>query len=212
MAEEEEIRMLDFMGNLIALAFTLMILSFTLYKENPFYRFAEYTAVAVSLGNGVVVAILYIKSTFVEPSVRGTANPAYLFLVIFAALLFFQYREQYRWLSRYPLAIIVGVGMAIALRTSLETEVFKQVWATMLPLVGGKYTMFDNLLTISITLITMLYFLMTRKYAGKLSFVPMVTRWFLMINFGANLATRIPMYLAWATGRIEFILKFFGLI
>ena len=89
--------MLEPLGTWIALAFTVMILSFGLYKQNRFFRFAEYTAIAASLGNGVVVAIRYIYSTFVEPPMtQGGLSILYLLAVVFAALLFLQFVGEYR--------------------------------------------------------------------------------------------------------------------
>lgn len=201
--------MLEPFGTWIAFAFTLMILSFALYKENRFFRFAEYTAIASSLGNGVVVAIRYINSTFVQPPLTtGGLSFLYIFAVLFAALLFLQYKQQYRWVARYPMAIIVGVGLGIAARTSLETEVVKQVWAAMTPL-----TSVNNVIALIITLTVLLYFLMTPKYEstpGKA--LIKAAQAFLFVLFGAKLASAIPMYVAWASGRVQFILSALGLL
>lgn len=201
--------MLEPFGTWIALAFTVMILSFGLYKENRFFRFAEYTAIAASLGNGVVVAIRYINDTFVQPPLTtGGLSYLYILAVIFAALLFVQYNREYRWVARYPMAIIVGVGLGVAARTSLETEVVKQVWASMTPL-----NSVNNIISFIITTIVLLYFLMSPKYEGTLGETLISTaQAFLFVVFGAKLASAIPMYLAWASGRVQFILNALGLL
>jgi hypothetical protein len=201
--------MLEPFGTYIALVFTMMILSFALYKENRFFRFAEYTAIAASLGNGVVVALRYMNSTFVQPPLQtGGMSYLYLVAVLFAALLFIQYNQHYRWVARYPMAIIVGVGLGVAARTSLETEVVKQVWAAMTPI-----TSVNNVISLVITVTVMLYFLMTPKFnntSGKA--LMMAAQAFLFVLFGAKLASAIPMYVAWASGRIQFILGVLGLL
>ncbi len=205
--------MLEPLGTWIALAFTVMILSFGLYKQNRFFRFAEYTAIAASLGNGVVVAIRYIYSTFVEPPMtQGGLSILYLLAVVFAALLFLQFVGEYRWASRYPMAIIVGVGLGVAARTSLETEVVKQVWAAMIPISGSGMDLFNALLSFVITISVLAYFLMTPKYKGNFSYLLKAAQAFLFVGFGAKLASAIPMYVAWASGRIQFILKVVGLM
>lgn len=187
----------------------MMILSFALYKENRFFRFAEYTAIASSLGNGVVVAIRYINSTFVQPPLTtGGLSYLYIVAVAFAALLFVQFNQQYRWVARYPMAIIVGVGLGVAARTSLETEVVKQVWAAMTPI-----TSVNNVIALVITVTVLVYFLMTPKYEnapGKI--IIQTAQAFLFVLFGAKLASAIPMYVAWASGRVQFILDVFGLL
>jgi hypothetical protein len=201
--------MLEPFGTWIALAFTFMILSFGLYKENRFFRFAEYTAIAASLGNGVVVAIRYINDTFVQPPLTtGGLSILYLPAVIFGALLFLQYNREYRWVARYPMGIIVGVGLGVAARTSLETEVVKQVWASMTPL-----NSINNIISLVITITVLLYFLMSPKYEGTLGEALIkAAQAFLFVVFGAKLASAIPMYIAWAAGRVQFILKTFGLL
>jgi hypothetical protein len=201
--------MLEPFGTWIALAFTFMILSFGLYKENRFFRFAEYTAIAASLGNGVVVALRYINSTFIQPPLAtGGLSYLYILAVLFGALLFVQYNREYRWVARYPMAIIVGVGLGVAARTSLETEVVKQVWASMTPL-----NSINNIISLVITTTVLLYFLMSPKYEGTLGETLIkAAQAFLFVVFGAKLASAIPMYIAWAAGRVQFILKAIGLL
>ena len=201
--------MLEPFGTWIALAFTIMILSFGLYKENRFFRFAEYTAIAASLGNGVVVALRYINDTFVQPPLTtGGLSYLYILAVIFGALLFIQYNREYRWVARYPMAIIVGVGLGVAARTSLETSVVKQVWAAMTPL-----NSINNIISVVITITVLLYFLMSPKYEGTLGEALIkAAQAFLFVTFGAKLASAIPMYIAWAAGRIQFILNAIGLL
>ena len=201
--------MLEPFGTWIALAFTAMILSFALYKENRFFRFAEYTAIAASLGNGVVVALRYINSTFVQaPLATGGLSYLYLIAVLFVSTLFLQFNKEYRWVSRYPMGIIVGVGLGIAARSSLETEVVKQVWAAMTPL-----TSVNNIIAIVITVTVLIYFRMTPKYDNAPGKALMkAAQAFLFIVFGAKLASAIPMYVAWGAGRVQFILKTLGLL
>jgi len=186
-----------------------MILSFGLYKENRFFRFAEYTAIAASLGNGVVVALRYINDTFVQPPLNtGGLSYLYIVAVLFGALLFVQFNREYRWVARYPMAIIVGVGLGVAARTSLETSVVKQVWAAMTPL-----TSINNITSFVITFTVLLHFLMSPKYEGTPGQALLkAAQAFLFVTLGAKLASAIPMYIAWAAGRVQFILKAFGLL
>jgi hypothetical protein len=204
--------MLEELGKVLSLAFLAMMFSFQLYRENRFYRFAEYTALAASLGNGVVIAIEYIRKTFVTPSLQGGPGILYLLAVVFAFLLAANYSREYKWIARYPMAIIVGVGMAIALRTSLETEVAKQVWAAMTSIIGGPYTPLDNAVTSIITIIVIAYFLMIPKYTGRASYLLRIARYFMMIGFGATIGARVPSFLAWTSGRITYLLQALGLL
>ena len=200
-------------GPWISLAFTVMILSFGLYKENRFFRFAEYTAVATSLGNGIIVAIRYIQSTFFDPAIKvGGLETLYLVAIVFAGLLFLQYKTEYKWVARYPLAIIVGVGLGVAARASLQTEVVRQIYSSIFTIKGSGMDVANGILAVFITAISMAYFLMTPKYAGKTNYILKTAQFFLFIVFGAKLASGIPTYVAWASGRIQYILQVFKLL
>jgi len=202
-----------FLGVWISLAFTVMIMSFGLYKENRLFRFAEYTAVATSLGNGVIVALRYIQSTFFDPAIKlGGFDTLYLVAIVFAGLLFLQYHSDYKWVARYPLAILVGVGLGVAARASLQTDVVKQVYAAMAPIGGLQLDIANGIISLVITVIVMAYFLMTPKYTGKASYLLKTAQVFLFIMFGALLASGIPTYVAWASGRVHYILQALGIL
>ena len=89
-----------------------------------------------------------------------------------------------------------------------ETVVVKQVWAAMTPIQSV-----NNVIALVITVTVLVYFLMTPKYEnapGKI--IIQAAQAFLFVLFGAKLASAIPMYVAWASGRVQFILDVFGLL
>ncbi|HOZ09190.1 MAG TPA: hypothetical protein PKW75_12975, partial [candidate division Zixibacteria bacterium] len=117
-AEEHYIRQ----GLLVTVAafLTLAILSF-LYKDNPFYKFAEHLFVGVSaafwmsmgfwstiVGNLVPRVSETLSRFFEVPYDPEARNLFYLLPVVLGILLLLRLSRKAGWISRWPLAFIVG--------------------------------------------------------------------------------------------------------
>ena len=201
--------MLTTFGTFVAVAFTVMIFSYPLYRENRIYRFAEFTCVAAAIGNATVIAIRYLYTTNVTPAFKGD----YLLLVTmtFSFLLFATFARKYAYLTRLPMAFLVGVGSGVALRTVAQTQFVGQIWGSMVPLLSGTTTPADNLIIVISTIFVMAYFLMSRRYTGWTAAIPKAGRYFMMVFFGATLGSSVATFVIWCSGRILFILRAFGL-
>src|SRR5438046_3103578 len=98
-------------GVWIAALLTLFIFSF-LYKDNPLYKFAEHLFVGVSAGYIIVQQfwqVLY--PNLVQPLVAQHTPERWKFIVpgILCLFLFTRFSSQIAWLSRFAIAIIIGV-------------------------------------------------------------------------------------------------------
>jgi predicted tellurium resistance membrane protein TerC len=202
--------MLTTFGTLVAVAFTVMIFSYPLYRENRIYRFAEFTSVAAAVGNATVVAVRYLYSTNVTPAFKGD----YLAVItmLFSFLLFATFLRKYAYVTRLPMSFLVGVGSGVALRTVLQTQFVGQIWGTMIPLTSGSITPIDNLIIAVSTVLVIAYFLMSKRYSGKMAAIPKCARYFMMVFFGATLGTSVATFVIWCSGRILFILRAIGLV
>ncbi len=93
---------------------TLAIFSF-LIKENPFYRFFEYTVIGLSAAHSVVMT----WDNYTKPFwVNGIMKGEYYLLVpgAIALLYYFRYAPpRHQWLYRYPLALIMGYNIGYSL-------------------------------------------------------------------------------------------------
>lgn len=143
---------MDFFGLWVAAILTLCIYSF-LYKDNPFYRFAEHLFVGISVGYGIVIAIhqgviplaweplaeafdgLWIEITGdVTPESRQALWGLFRIIPIFIGLLFFaRLSPTYTWLIRYPIAILIGFGAGVTIPDVLQANIFKQTQGTVAP-------------------------------------------------------------------------------
>ncbi len=143
---------MEVFGLWVAAILTLCIYSF-LYKDNPFYRFAEHLFIGISVGYGIVIAIhqgviplaweplseafsgLWTEITGdVTPESRQALWGLFRIIPIFIGLLFFaRLSPTYTWLIRYPIAILIGFGAGVAIPNVLQANIFKQTQGTVTP-------------------------------------------------------------------------------
>lgn len=131
----------------VAAFLTLCIFSF-LYKDNPFYVFAEHLIVGISAGYWI--AILYhtsLTDLWIEPltnSIKAFGSPEGdimakigMLLVNIAPgaigfLMFSRFFKKTSWISRWPIAFYLGVSAGVALPLFIQSFVIRQVAANMM--------------------------------------------------------------------------------
>jgi hypothetical protein len=133
-------------GIWVAALLTLFALSF-LYKENPFYRFAESLFVGVSAGYG---AATIFHQTFRQDlaipllsSVKASWGDSTalwavfhrLVAISFGVLILARFTQRYAWLSRWPLALVIGMGTGIGIPALVQGFILPQIYATVDPLI-----------------------------------------------------------------------------
>ena len=199
-------------GLWVAAVLTLMVYSF-LIADNPLFRLAEHLLVGTALGYAVVVvlgrflvpgiATVFVPASTVNPISRVMSGLG----IIWGILLWFWLARSTRWLASWPLAIVFGVGSALAIGGALMGTLIPQVGATMLPLSGANWL--DNLVTVVVVLAGMTYFffVMSRdRPVGKvIAGVAQFGRWCLMVSLGAFLGTRAISLLSALVERLQFL-------
>ena len=111
---------------------TLAIMSF-LYKDNPFYKVAEAVFIGVSAGYGLVYMFFnVIKPLLITNLMLGEwlyIVPLILGLMMLARLL-----PSIGWISRWPMAFIIGITAGISFTGFLESDVIGQIYGAIKPL------------------------------------------------------------------------------
>jgi hypothetical protein len=136
-------------GITLAAFLTLAILSF-LYRDNPFYKFAEHLFVGVSaafwmvmgfwstiVGNLVPRLSEGLSSFFKVPFDRFAVNYFYFIPVILGILLLLRLSRDAGWIARWPLAFIVGTTAGLNFIRYLRSDFIEQVSSTFVPLLVG---------------------------------------------------------------------------
>ena len=207
-------------GLWIAALLTLCIFSF-LYKDNPFYKFAEHLFVGVSAGYYIVLNFwTVIMTNLWDPLVKAFSNPGpfspqqgdyrALLLIpgILGVLLFTRLFGKIGWMSRWALAVIIGVYAGLKTTGFAQSDLVAQVQASLQPLWTGSLGQSISVILFTIGLIcSLLFFFFSREHKGALGVASRIGVYFLMISFGAGYGYTVMSRVSLLIGRFQFLLE-----
>jgi len=207
--------------------FTLAIFSF-LFRDNPIYKVSEAVLIGVSAAYWIVVGfwdvlvpnlIGKISPSMVQawaiPGLSGAdAVPKYIYLVPLAlgVMLLTRLLPKGNWISRWPLAFIIGAFAGIQMLGYMHGDFLAQIRNSILPLVvvnAGAFDPWDsirNTLIIVGVLCCLAYFFFSFEHTGVMGSASRVGVWFLMITFGASFGYTVMGRIALLAIRIEYLL------
>jgi uncharacterized membrane protein len=203
----------------IAIVVTIMVLS-RIAGNNPVFRVAQYLFVGVSLGLAFVVAYHQVLRPAVGGLISGGSNGAILYgipLVLGLLLLpRITRRQEFSWLANIPLALIFGVGAALAVGGAIAGTLAPQILDTSnRPLAGNPLQIAGALVLAIGTVITLSAFYYTvppeNPRARIVGLTASAGHWLLMIAFGFFFASAVQSYMSALNERLDFVLRFFGL-
>jgi hypothetical protein len=208
--------MYDTIGIWVAAIFTLAIYSF-LYKENPLYRLAEHLVVGISAGYSIVIAYsVVLEPRLINPLIGGQA-----WILVVPAILGLLYITRFfpkiAWLSRYPIAFVMGTSMGVGFPLSMKADVLRQLEATMIPVYTEGMPLdlvLGNIVLILGTLAALIYFFFSKPHKGPFFGTgSKLGIWILMVGFGATFGFTVMGRISLLIGRIQFLLgDWLGLI
>ena len=203
---------------------TLCVFSF-LYKDNPFYKFAEHLFVGVSAGYYIVLnfwtviwvnLIAPLSAAFgghlaggplhVE---QGDYRALLLFPALLGVLLFTRLFPRIDWLSRWSLALIIGVFAGLKTTGFAQGDLVAQVQASLQPLwiAGQPWASFNAILFTVGLIASLLFFFYSREHKGLLGGISRVGIAFLMISFGAGYGYTVMSRVSLLIGRFQYLLE-----
>jgi hypothetical protein len=186
-------------------ALTLFILSF-LFKDNPLYKLAEHVFVGISAGYYIALAWQeVIKPNLVLELAEG--NLWRLVALGLAVLMFTRFAQKIAWLSRWPLAFVVGMYAGINVGAFGRGDLIIQLQSTMVDFLHGGVTGVANLLLVVGLASSLLYFYFSSEHRGALGVVSRVGIWFLMISFGASFGYTVMSRVSLAIGRACYLME-----
>lgn len=227
---------------------TLAIYSF-LYKDNPFYKFAEHLYVGVSaaywmcqgfwstiVGNLIPRLSEGLSNYFHQPYQASSWNLAYWLPVILGVMLLMRLTRKYGWMSRWPLALIVGTTAGLNFVRYLRSDFIVQVSSTFVPLLGSQdshpwlgignfvshidlaatgqlVALATNWVVFLGVICGIVYFFFSKEHSGLFGRASRVGIWVLMITFGASFGYTVMGRISLLVGRITFLFRdWLGLI
>jgi hypothetical protein len=208
---------MDIVLNVSAIVLTLMVLS-RIVGDNPLFRIAQYIFIGSSLGIALVVSYHQVLRPSVIQATNGDQNNLVLYgIPLLLGLLFLPRitrRQQLSWLANIPLALVFGVGAALAVAGAIAGTLVPQIVDTarlrgldLGQLIGGAVLLFGTIITLS-----SFYFTVSPedRNARLYSRVAVVGHWLLMIAFGFFFAGAVQTYLSALAGRLSDLVTFIG--
>jgi hypothetical protein len=214
-------------GIWVGAALTLCIFSF-LYKDNPFYKFAEHLFVGVSAGYYIVLRFwTVIVTNLWHPLTlafkgEGTHSDVHGFLAaslgdyrgyllipaVLGLLLFTRLHGKTSWISRLSLALIIGVYAGLKTTGFAQGDFIAQVQASLQPLWTGQLWSSVNAIIFTIGVIcSLLFFFYSREHKGGLGVASKLGIFFLMVSFGAGYGYTVMSRISLLIGRFQFLLE-----
>ena len=217
--------MLDTIGTLVGMVLTLLVFSYLL-GDNVLYRLAEHLFVGVAVGYAVVIAFHNVLAPkLFSPLVLAVENGNWgetsllLIALAFGLLLLLKPFKSLSWLGNMSVALMLGVGAALAIGGALLGTLWPQIDATATlstttDLYGGGWGLFSAIVVLVGTLGALFHFYRGGGDEGRLAglrnfFVGVwggLGRWFVLIAFAAILAATFLTRLSLLVGRIQFLL------
>jgi len=169
-------------------AFLAMCMFSTLYgKSSPMYALAEESYLGFATGLTIVVNVLYLYNTGIVGIRAGDWVLSFGFLLGFMIVV--RIFPKYSYISRIPIAITLGSGLGLGLRTTIFTGFLDQIRGTIIQLFSGSAKTLLYQWTIAIcVLFTLPFFLYTVELKGPLGWVAKIGEYLMYISFGASFA------------------------
>ena len=196
-------------GTIIAGILTLAIYSF-LYRDNPVYKAAESWLIGLSIGYALVV---FWQSTIIDILIVPLFSEWRIILIIplvLGLMMFSRFSSKTSWLSRIPIALMIGTGAGVAIPAMLYARTLKQMSASIMPLIEENGTPNIEALVVLIGLLsTLAYFYFSREHKGVIGNAAKLGTYFLMIFFGATFGYTVMSRMSTFIGRVDFLLTDF---
>ena len=198
-------------GIWIAALLTLGIFSF-LYRDNPVYKFCEHLFVGVSAGYYVVLTMISsVYPNLFQPLFNSFATDFHWLLIIpliLGIMLFSRFFPRGDWLSRWPIAFVLGVYPALRITGFGQGDFVEQIHGSILPLwvPGSIGTSIGNILLVVGLVCTLIFFFFSKEHKGALGGTARLGIYFLMVSFGASYGYTVMARVSLLIGRVMFLL------
>jgi hypothetical protein len=219
----------EVLGIWCGVGLTLFIFTF-LYKDNPFYRFAEHLYVGVSAAYWMV--ILYwnsIKPKVIDGIVPPPGLDRHLIVIIPAILGFFvilRLVPSLTWLSRITFAFIIGAGSGIYIPQVISAIFLPQLTATLNPINKDGFKLAETppnlwaeiwawlsapspaqIILLAGVFSVVFFFFFSVEHKGVVGNISVVGIYFIMISFGAQFGYTVMARISLLIGRMQYLMQ-----
>jgi hypothetical protein len=217
----------DIVTGLISFILTLMVLSY-LIGDNPAFRVAIYLFIGVTAGYAASIAWNQVlKPRLFLPLLQGGwTNLLLVIPLLLGVLLFTKLAPRIAWLGSPSLALIVGVGAAVAVGGAVLGTLFPQTEAAaslfnLPPMTAGLPKLLgalgEAILMLIGTISTLIFFQFSARATpggarrGKITaLIASVGQVFVAITFGVLFAGALAAAMTALIERMDFLVNFIG--
>lgn len=195
----------------ISALLSLAVFSF-LYKDNPFYRFAEHLFIGVA--NGYAVTFYWhniLVPTLFDPLFRQ-GKLLYIIPFIIGILYFTRFIPRISWLVRIPIGITIGYYVGVSIPATTQAFIIKQIQGTVLTSTNfqawnaGSWGIVWSVIVFIGVLCSLSYFYFSKEHKGVLGVTSRIGIVFVMIGFGAAFGYTVMARISLLIGRLQFLL------
>ena len=195
---------------------TIAIFSF-LYKDNPVYKFAEHLFIGVSAGYVLIQSLAgTVIPNLLKPlgeAFRGENPLGYWRIggLVLSLLLLMRLSKKAGWISRWPLALMIGTFAAIRMLGYAQSDLVQQINGTMIPVYGSDLplfswqgaSVFNNVIIIIGVISVLIYFFFSFEHKGTTKGIAYLGTFFLMVTFGSSFGYTVLGRISLLVGRVQ---------
>ena len=189
----------------VAAILTLCVFSF-LYKDNPFYRFAEHLFVGAAAGYLLAVQWQNVLIPNVWSPLSQKHDLVVLLPLALGLMMLARVWEKGSGIARWSIAFYVGIYSGVAIPGYMQAQIFAQLADAAKPFPPGAAAI--NAALVLIGLLTVLaYFFFSLPHRGVQGIAARVGVYFLMVAFGASFGYTVMARVSLAISRAQFLLR-----
>ena len=208
------VTLIENMVSILAIGFTVGCLTLPL-GDNVYWKICEHMFLGFAAGYTILIASQTLQANLFGKI--GSGEILFVIPLVLSVMLYSRFVKQARWLNRYPIALLVGVGTAISMRTIVDAMLLKQIRSTLInpfatgtAIVGNPATPINNIVVIIGVVAVIIYFVFWEmKWMDNpaISGVRKLGILVLMSGFGIYVANSLVMRVSRLAGRFFFMLS-----
>jgi len=199
--------MADVISIWISALLTIAITSLA-WKDQPVSKMANHIYIGVVTANSIVQAWQNIMNVGINKILAGEF--LYIIAILLGLLTYTRYSKASFWVYRYPIALVMGIGVGTSMRGLVGGSFLDQIRDSFFQLAvpGDAMTSVNNVIFFVILLSSLSYFLFTiRAFRSETAMkFSLLGRYAMMGAFGYSFANTIATRINQYAGRIAFLL------
>jgi len=196
-------------GLLLGAMFIMMVFSGYLYKETVWIHIAEHVFIGTSVGYMLVLAIKNIVDNAWTPLVSGKYS--YILPIVLGLMLLLRYSKKTSFFSRWPLALMIGVGTGLAIKGVVIAWLISQIQSTAKIATTSPAAIINSLIILLGVVSGLIALIETKEQIGAMKPAVNLGRTYLMAFFGVAFGLTVMTRFSVLFGGIAYILQAFGL-